>query len=165
MLRSRMCTMGRRCTTSRPSGVAAISQLLWSSSGRSSGTGFSRRRGSLVAVQPASHCEHIAAAAPSSVSSGPRMEGTRSGESSTRSTSSCDSGLWVAMHSSAAAWSAGLSEHSRAASSASTSCGSWPSLRLSRLEGMALDWDGTRARCWRKFGLFKSRGNSRSLNI
>ena len=108
-------------------------------SGSSSGTCFSRRRGqggSLVASHPASHCEHTAAAAPSFASSGPRMEGTRSGESSTRSTSSCDSGLWAAMHSSAMACSAGLSEHSRAARSASTSCGSWPSRRLSRLEGM-----------------------------
>eukprot|EP00964_Phaeocystis_antarctica_P097606 scaffold63694_cov68-Phaeocystis_antarctica.AAC.3 len=40
------------------------------------------------------------------------------------------------MHSSAAACSAGLSEHSCAARSASTVCGSWPSRRLSRLEGM-----------------------------
>eukprot|EP00964_Phaeocystis_antarctica_P000863 scaffold476_cov57-Phaeocystis_antarctica.AAC.3 len=40
------------------------------------------------------------------------------------------------MHSSAAACSAGLSEHSCAARSASTSCGSWPSLAASRLDGM-----------------------------
>ena len=98
----------------------------------------------MVAFHPTSHCEHTAAAAPSFASSGPRMKGTRSGESSTRSTNSCDSGLWAAMHSSAMACSAGLSEHSRAARSASTSCGSWPSRRLSRLEDMALRRDGER---------------------
>eukprot|EP00964_Phaeocystis_antarctica_P002738 scaffold1452_cov64-Phaeocystis_antarctica.AAC.8 len=40
------------------------------------------------------------------------------------------------MHSSAAACSAGLSEHSCAARSASTLCGSWPSLAASRLDDM-----------------------------
>ena len=144
---SRTCTAFLQAsgavTTSRPSGEAAISRspLVSISTGSSSGTCFSRRRGQgglLVAFQPASHCEHTAAAAPSFASSGPRMEGTRSGESSTRSTNSCDSGLWTAMHSSATACSAGLSEHSRAASAASTSCGSWPNRRLSRVEGIWL---------------------------
>eukprot|EP00964_Phaeocystis_antarctica_P002739 scaffold1452_cov64-Phaeocystis_antarctica.AAC.9 len=75
MLRSRMCTSEPARTTSRPSGVPAMStcRRVSSSLGRSSGTCFSRRRGSLVAFHPTSHCEHTAAAAPSSASSGPRM--------------------------------------------------------------------------------------------
>ena len=44
-------------------------------------------------------------------------------------------GLWAAMHSSAAACSAGLSEHSCAVSSASTVCRSWHSHAASRLKG------------------------------
>ena len=57
----------------------------------------------------------------------------------------------AAMHSSAAAWSAGLSQHSCAARSASTVCGSWPSRRLSRLEGMDGDvpWEAREARAAR----------------
>eukprot|EP00964_Phaeocystis_antarctica_P013171 scaffold7212_cov56-Phaeocystis_antarctica.AAC.1 len=93
-----------------------------SSGGRLNATRVKRRRPSLVALQPSTHSEHTAAAAPSSSCSGASICGTRSLESSTPSTNRSASGLCAARVASARLASSGEASHPATAISRSCAC-------------------------------------------